>query len=132
MASKTVKEAQKSAFWGGMIYVPVSLIFVFIGTALFSFYHSGAASLPADLLGKADRIFPYFMVTIYSLLGGFEAVVWTDAIQGIVLIGGALATIIYILFAMPRGPGQLFTVAANNNKFGLGSLVLFFLNQLFG
>lgn len=63
MASKTEKEAQKSAFWGGMIYVPVSLIFVFIGTALFSFYHSGAATLPGDLLGKADRIFPYFMVT---------------------------------------------------------------------
>lgn len=63
MASKTEKEAKRSAFWGGMIYVPVSLIFVFIGTALYSFYHSGAASLPADLLGKADRIFPYFMVT---------------------------------------------------------------------
>jgi SSS family solute:Na+ symporter len=63
MASKTEKEAQKSAFWGGMIYVPVSLIFIFIGTALFSFYHSGAATLPGDLLGKADRIFPYFMVT---------------------------------------------------------------------
>lgn len=63
MASKTDKEAQKSAFWGGMIYVPVSLVFVFIGTALFSFYHSGAATLPDDLLGKADRIFPFFMVT---------------------------------------------------------------------
>ncbi|MEP6627430.1 MAG: sodium:solute symporter [Ginsengibacter sp.] len=63
MASKTDKEAQKSAFWGGMIYVPVSLVFVFIGTALFSFYHSGAATLPNDLLGKADRIFPFFMVT---------------------------------------------------------------------
>ncbi len=63
MASKTEREAKRSAFWGGMIYVPVSLIFVFIGTALFAFYHSGAATLPDDLLGKADRIFPYFMVT---------------------------------------------------------------------
>lgn len=63
MACKTEKEAKISAFWGGMIYVPVSLVFVFIGTALFSFYHSGAATLPDDLLGKADRIFPYFMVT---------------------------------------------------------------------
>ena len=62
MASKTEKEAKKSAFWGGMIYVPVSLVFIFIGTALYSFYHSGAATLPEDLLGKSDRIFPYFIV----------------------------------------------------------------------
>lgn len=60
-------------------------------------------------------------VTIYSLLGGFEAVVWTDAIQGLVLIGGALATIVYILFNMPEGPGQVFTIAAEHHKFSLGS-----------
>lgn len=64
MASKTEKEARRSAFWGGMIYVPVSAVFIFIGTALFSFYHSGAATLPAFLqqADSSDRIFPYFMV----------------------------------------------------------------------
>jgi SSS family solute:Na+ symporter len=64
MASKTEKEAKRSAFWGGMIYVPVSAVFIFIGTALFSFYHSGAATLPAFLqqADSSDRIFPYFMV----------------------------------------------------------------------
>ncbi len=60
-------------------------------------------------------------VTLYSLLGGFEAVVWTDAIQGIILIGGALVSAIYILFNMPEGPGQLFSIAAEKNKFSLGS-----------
>lgn len=65
MASRSEREAKRSAFWGGMIYVPVSLLFVFIGTALFSFYHSGAASLPAALQqeGMSDRIFPYFIVS---------------------------------------------------------------------
>ncbi len=65
MASRSEKEAKKSAFWGGMIYVPVSLMFIFIGTALFSFYHSGVATLPANLqqVDMSDRIFPYFMVT---------------------------------------------------------------------
>lgn len=64
MASKTEKEAKRSAFWGGMIYVPVSLLFIFIGTALFSFYHSGAAELPAVLqqADMSDRIFPYFIM----------------------------------------------------------------------
>lgn len=65
MASKTEKEAKKSAFWGGMLYLPVSAIFLFIGTALFAYYNSGAADLPAELqdLSKSDRVFPYFIVT---------------------------------------------------------------------
>jgi solute:Na+ symporter, SSS family len=60
-------------------------------------------------------------VMIYSMLGGIQAVVWTDAIQGIILITGAVACGIVILFSMPEGPGQLFTIAMNNNKFSLGS-----------
>lgn len=64
MASKNDKEAKKSAFWGGMIYVPVSALFLLIGTALFAFYQSGAGVLPAELLdaSKSDRVFPYFIV----------------------------------------------------------------------
>ncbi len=60
-------------------------------------------------------------VAMYSLLGGFQAVVWTDAIQGIILIGGALVSALYILFHMPEGPGQLFRIAAADHKFSLGS-----------
>lgn len=62
MASKTDAEAKRSAFWGGMLYVPVSALFIFIGTALFAYYHSGAATLPAEIASRADRIFPYFIV----------------------------------------------------------------------
>ncbi|MBN1187793.1 MAG: sodium:solute symporter [Bacteroidales bacterium] len=63
MASRTDKEAKRSAFWGGMIYIPVSFMFVFIGTALFSFYKSGAASLPGEILEAGDKVFPHFIVT---------------------------------------------------------------------
>ncbi|MBU1821150.1 MAG: sodium:solute symporter [Bacteroidetes bacterium] len=61
------------------------------------------------------------VVMVYSLLGGIQAVMWTDAIQGIVLIGGALVCLGYIFVAMPEGPGQVFTIAAENDKFSLGS-----------
>jgi len=60
-------------------------------------------------------------VMIYSLLGGIQAVVWTDAIQAIILIGGALVCSAVILFSMPEGPGQIFRIAAENDKFSLGS-----------
>jgi len=64
------------------------------------------------------------VVMIYSILGGIQAVVWTDAIQGIILIIGALVCATYILFNMPEGPGQVFTIAAENGKFSLGSFSL--------
>ncbi len=60
-------------------------------------------------------------VLVYALLGGIQAVIWTDAIQGIILVVGAVLTAILLLFSMPEGPGQLFRIAAENNKFSPGS-----------
>ena len=58
---------------------------------------------------------------IYTLLGGIAAVVWTDAIQGIILIVGAVVCAGILIFGMPEGPTQLFQIAAEHNKFSLGS-----------
>lgn len=58
---------------------------------------------------------------VYTLLGGIAAVVWTDAIQGIILIAGAVACALLLTFSMPEGPSQLFEIAAANGKFSLGS-----------
>lgn len=60
-------------------------------------------------------------VTAYSMLGGIQAVVWTDAIQGIILIVGAIVCALVLTFSMPEGPMQVFEIAAANNKFSLGS-----------
>ncbi|MDQ1355166.1 MAG: solute:Na+ symporter, family, partial [Acidobacteriota bacterium] len=61
------------------------------------------------------------IVTLYTWLGGIEAVIWTDVVQTIVLIAGALACGGILLFSMPEGPGQVFTIAGAHNKFSLGS-----------
>jgi len=61
-------------------------------------------------------------VMIYAIMGGIQAVIWTDAIQGIILIAGAVACMIILLFSMPSGPDQIFRIAAENHKFSLGSL----------
>ena len=63
-------------------------------------------------------------VLLYSLLGGIQAVAWTDAIQGILLISGAVLSIIFIKIRMPEGPGQLFQLAVEDHKFSLGSFSL--------
>ena len=63
-------------------------------------------------------------IMLYSMLGGLQAVVWTDAIQGILLICGALLTVGFILFDMPEGPERIFQIAMENGKFSLGSFSL--------
>ncbi len=60
-------------------------------------------------------------VTLYTFVGGIVAVIWTDAIQTVVLMAGALACAGIMLFELPEGPGQLFSLAAANDKFSLGS-----------
>jgi SSS family solute:Na+ symporter len=70
---------------------------------------------------KVIIIITGFMVMLYSILGGITAVIWTDAIQGIILITGAVVCAVILLFSMPEGPGQLFEIAKANNKFSLGS-----------
>lgn len=66
-------------------------------------------------------VFTGLIVAIYSMLGGISAVLWTDAIQGVILIIGALVCVGFILFSMPEGPIQVFEIAKNNNKFDLGN-----------
>lgn len=70
-------------------------------------------------------------VMLYALLGGIQAVVWTDAIQAIILIAGAVLTIVVILLKMPEGPGQVFEFAVSSNKFSLGSFKLSFTSSTF-
>jgi solute:Na+ symporter, SSS family len=60
-------------------------------------------------------------VVMYSMLGGIKAVIWTDAIQGIVLIGGALACILVLFFKMPGGVNEIVRIGIENHKFSLGS-----------
>ncbi len=63
-------------------------------------------------------------IIIYSMLGGLKAVIWADAIQGIILIGGAVLCLAILLFSMPEGPMQAFDMAINSpegNKFSLGA-----------
>lgn len=60
-------------------------------------------------------------IVLYSMLGDMKAVIWTEAIQGIILIGGALVCMFILLFDMPEGPAQTFSIAMEDGKFSLGS-----------
>jgi SSS family solute:Na+ symporter len=60
-------------------------------------------------------------VTIYTFVGGIVAVIWTDAIQCVILMAGALLCALLMVYELPEGPQQLFRVAPDADKFSLGS-----------
>ncbi len=71
-------------------------------------------------------------IIFYSMLGGMKAVIWTEAVQGFILIAGALVCLGVLLFSMPEGPQQAFQIAWNTIdpatdrcKFSLGSFEVF-------
>lgn len=70
-------------------------------------------------------------VVIYSTLGGIEAVIWTDAVQGVILIVGAIVCLLVIFFSMPEGPQQVFSIANQADKFSLGSFDFNFVESTF-
>lgn len=55
------------------------------------------------------------LTMIYCSLGGLEAVIWSDFVQGIVLMGGALSVLV-LLITKTGGVGEFWSVASSYDK----------------
>ena len=80
--------------------------------------------LPAIALSAATGMNIYVAIllmgllsTFYTTVGGIEAVIWSDVVQVIVLMGGALLSLIIIALNVERGFVGLITTAAAHDKF---------------
>lgn len=60
-------------------------------------------------------------IILYSQRGGLKSVIWTEALQGAILIAGALVCLVVLLGKMPDGPVQAFRICSSHDKFSLGS-----------
>jgi SSS family solute:Na+ symporter len=58
----TEQQARRSIWIAMLIYIPMTAVFLYIGTALFAFYSPGGAQLGAGIT-KGDEVFPYFIAT---------------------------------------------------------------------
>ena len=58
----TEREAKRSVWIAMLIYIPLTAVFLYIGTTLFAFYSSPEHALGADIT-KGDQVFPYFIAT---------------------------------------------------------------------
>ncbi len=60
------------------------------------------------------------VTAFYTVLGGIEAVIWTDFVQSIVLTIGGVLVLIAVVWNMPGGISTIFSYASEHGKFILG------------
>lgn len=60
------------------------------------------------------------VIIVLTYLGGMEAIIWMDVVQGFLLIGGGLITIIMLFCLTDGGPATIFSVAAEYKKIDFG------------
>ena len=59
-------------------------------------------------------------VTFITLVGGMEAVIWMDVIQGFILIVGGIVCAALLLFTPEGGPSAVWEVAMRDNMINVG------------
>lgn len=91
-----------------------------LGALMFIIYQIGRMSiimyLPSIVLSQLTGISVNLLIVvmgiiaiIYSYSGGLKSVLWTDFIQGVVLISGVVFTLIFIVFSIDGGIGEIFS-----------------------
>ena len=63
-------------------------------------------------------------IIVYTMLGGMEAVIWTEVAQGIIKTIGALAVLFIIISEMDNGVADIISIGQQDQKFSLGSFSL--------
>ncbi|MEE2640741.1 MAG: sodium/solute symporter [Planctomycetota bacterium] len=103
-----------------------------LGSASFTCYHifrmAVVMSLTALALSVATPLTPSQSVLLmgalsilYCALGGIEAVVWTDTVQTVVLLGGALFAFCFLLGKIDTGWSGFVASASDADKFNIAN-----------
>ncbi|UCF16259.1 MAG: sodium/solute symporter [Phycisphaerales bacterium] len=114
----------------GRIYAAFAFVLYMIGRVAVILYLASLlleAFVPWNI---ATVIIIIGVVTIvYTLLGGMEAVIWTDVMQSVIMIVGILFCAVSLSIHVFSGPEPLIQAAIDNDKFSFGSLKLTLASQ---
>ena len=113
---------QRFALWA-RLYMSTAYILLQIGRFAVVLYLTAlalAALLDVDI--RMLILVLGFLTVIYTLLGGFAAVIWTDVVQAVVLFFGGLLCLFILFTDMPGGWEQFAAVTGREHKFSLGAM----------
>lgn len=67
----------------------------------------------------------------YTTFGGIEAVIWTDVMQVIVLLGGSVLAVVWIMLHTETSFGDMITYASERDKFNIANMDFNFTESTF-
>jgi len=99
------------------LFAAVSFILLHLGRiAIVLYLPALALSAVSDIDVDAAILVIGVLCLVYTLIGGIEAVVWTDAVQAVVLLGGAAMCFVLAFLKVDGGFGGMMEIAARDGK----------------
>ena len=96
------------------------IVFMVARTALVLFLPSLAMTAVTGINIYICIALMALITILYCTMGGVEAVVWGDVIQGIILVGGAILAAVYLIVNTgDNGASDFFQIATDHDKFRL-------------
>ncbi|PIB38266.1 sodium:solute symporter family transporter [Maribacter sp. 4G9] len=68
---------------------------------------------------------------LYTTFGGIEAVIWTDVLQVVVLMGGSILAVVWIMLHTETSFGEMITYAQERDKFNITNMEFDFTESTF-
>ncbi|MBR6926284.1 MAG: sodium/solute symporter, partial [Bacteroidaceae bacterium] len=94
------------------------IVFMVARTALVIFLPSLAMTAVTGIDIYICIVLMAVITIVYCTMGGVEAVVWGDVIQGIILVGGAIIAAAYLIVQTgENGASDFWQIATDNDKF---------------
>ncbi|PID69096.1 MAG: sodium transporter, partial [Flavobacteriales bacterium] len=62
------------------------------------------------------------LCVLYTTFGGIEAVIWTDVLQVVVLLGGSILAVIWIITHTEADFGEMMAYTSEHNKFNIANM----------
>lgn len=107
---------------GCRLFAAGSFLLLHLGRIAIVLYLPALALASVTDIGLGTSIVVLGLLCIvYTVMGGIQAVVWTDAIQAVVLMGGALLCLVLAVGQVDGGLGGMFAIAQADDKL-LGGL----------
>lgn len=129
-------DARRGVLAGALSCVPIWILFAFIGSCLWAFYHTGGAALPEEVAQRPDNILPYFIATQlpHGLVGLILAAILSAANSTISSDLNSIATVVtqdFFSRALPRASerarllfGRAGVLAAGMAAMGIAMLLI--------
>ena len=70
-------------------------------------------------------------IILYTVMGGIEAVIWTEVVQAVIKTFGAMLIIYVVIKEIPGGFSKIVEVGSRQDKFSLGSFAFDFKHSTF-